>query len=79
MRKLWSNLILGLSEILREQIADLRDKKEKTTEDNSRQRGVEIQLKAAAQRGFPEDTTDPVVATSNYDNRQPGRVLTPKQ
>ena len=79
MRKLWSNLTPDHSATLLEQIADLReqtdDKKVKRTEDNSRERGVEIQPRAAAQRGYPEDVTDPMVAPPDYCNRQSGRVL----
>ena len=51
------------------------DKKEKQTEDNSRERGVESQLKAAAQRGYPEDVEDPMVAPPDSDIHQSGRVL----
>ena len=68
----------GLSTNLREQIAELleqtADTKEKSTEDISRERGVEIQLRMAAQRGFTEDATDPTVAPQDYDIRQSGRV-----
>ena len=56
MRKLWSNLMQGLSMNLREEIAELletADKKVKSTEDISRERGIESQLKAAAQRTLP--------------------------
>ena len=38
----------------------------------SRERGVEIQLMATAQRCYPEDATDPMVALQGYDLRQPG-------
>ena len=66
MRKLWRNLIPGQSANLREQIADLREqtdnKKGKRTEDISRERRVEIQQRATAQRCYPEDATDPIVA-----------------
>ena len=55
--------------------ANRRQKKEKGTEDISRERGVEIQLKAAAQRSYPEDATDPMVAPQDYDIRQSGRIL----
>ena len=72
MRKLWSNIPTGQSENLREQTDD---KKGKKTEDNSRERGVESQLKVAAQRGYPEDATDPMVAPPDYDIRQSGKVL----
>ena len=52
MRKLWSNLMPGLSMNLREQIAELleqtADKKRKSKEDISRERGVEIQLRMVA-------------------------------
>ena len=54
MRKLSSNLMPGLSMNSREQIAELLgqtpDKKGKSTEDISRERGVEIQLRVEAQR-----------------------------
>ena len=50
MRKLWCIIATGQSENLREQTDD---QKGKQTEDNSRERGVEKQLKAAAQRGYP--------------------------
>ena len=47
--------MLGLSVNLHEQIAELleqtADNKVKSTEDVTRERGVEIQLRAAAQRG----------------------------
>ena len=73
MRKLWSNIATGQSENLREQTDD--KKRVKQTEDNSRERGVESQLRAAAQRGYPEDAEDPMVAPPDYDIRQSGRVL----
>ena len=75
MRKLWSNIAKGQSANFREQVGD---KKEKQTEDNSRERGVESPLKAVAQRGYPEDTEDPMVAPQDYDIRQSGRVLEPQ-
>ena len=66
MRKLWSNLMPGLSMNLRKQIPELleqtSDKKVKRTEDISRERVVEIQRRMAAQRDFTEDATDPMVA-----------------
>ena len=69
----------GLSMKLSEQIAELleqtADKKEKSTEDISLERGVEVQLRMAAQRGFTEDATDPMVAPQDFDIRQSGRVL----
>ena len=71
MRKLWSNITTGQSENLREQTDD---KKEKQTEDNSRERGVECQLRAA-QRCYSEDAEDPMVALPDHDIRQSGRVL----
>ena len=56
----------GQSANLREQIAELLeqtdDNREKSTEDISRERGVEIQLRVTVQRGYPEDATDPMVA-----------------
>ena len=66
MRKLWSYTTTG-------QFANLREQ----TEDNSRERGVESQLRAAAQRGYPdpEDSQDPMVAPPNHEIRQSGRVL----
>ena len=51
------------------------DKKGKHTEDTSRERRVEIQQRAAAQRGYPKDAEDPTVASPDYDIRQSGRVL----
>ena len=51
------------------------DKKGERTEDNSRERGVESQLRAAAQRGYPEEATDQMVAPQDYDIRQSGRVF----
>ena len=72
MRKLWSNITTGLSENLHEQTDD---KKETQTEDNSRERGVECQLRAAAQRCYSEDAEDPMVALPDHDIRQSGRVL----
>ena len=72
MRKRWSNITTGEAENLRERTDD---KKEKQTEDNSRGRGVESQLRAAAQRGYREDAEDPMVAPPDYDIRQSGRVL----
>ena len=50
-------------------------KREKQTGDNSRERGVESQLRAAAQRGYPENPEDPMVAPPDYDIRQSGTVL----
>ena len=46
------------------------------TEDISRERGLESQLKAAAQRtyGDQEDATDPTMAPQDFDDRQSGRV-----
>ena len=71
MRKLWSNITTCQSEKLREQTDD---KKGKQT-DNSRERGVERQQRAAAQQGYPEDAEDPKVAPPHFDIRQSGRVL----
>ena len=48
------------------------DKKGNSREDVSRERGVEIQPRMAAQRGFTEDATDPLVAPQDYDVRQSG-------
>ena len=66
MRKFWSNLC-----------DQTDDNEEKQTEDNSRLRGSESQLRAAAQRGYPnpEDAEDPMIAPQDYDVRQSGRVL----
>ena len=79
MRKLWSNLIPNHSANIREQKADLREqkdnRKEKRTEDISCERRVKIQLWASAQRCWPKDATDPMVAPQDYDVRQSGRVL----
>ena len=69
MRKLWSNITTGQSENLREQTDG---KKGEQTEDNSCERGVESQLRAAAQRGYPEDAEDPKVAPPDYDIRNLG-------
>ena len=63
MRKLWSNITTGQSQKLREQT---HDRKGKQTEDNLRERGVESQLRTAAQRGYPEDAEDPMVAPPDY-------------
>ena len=43
----------------------------------SRQRGVEGQLRAAAERGYPnpEDAEDHMMAPPDYEVRQSGRVL----
>ena len=69
----------GLSLNLREQVTELLDqtagKKGKSTEDISRERGVEIQLRLAAQRDFTDDATDKMVAPQDYDVRQSRRVL----
>ena len=53
------------------------DNEEKQTEDNSRLRGSESQLIAAAQWGYPnpEDAEDPMIAPPDYDVRQSGRFL----
>ena len=79
MRNLWSNLKPNHYMNFRDQEEDLRertdDKKKGKTEDISCERGVEIQLRAAAQRSYPEDATDPFVAPPDYDIRQSGRVL----
>ena len=50
-------------------------KKRKKTEDNSREKGVECQQRVAAQRGYPEYATDPMVAPPDYDIRQSGSVV----
>ena len=64
LRKLWSNL--------RQQ-----GNEETETDDNSYLRGVESQLRAAAQRGYPnpENAQNPVIAPRDYDVRLSGRVL----
>ena len=72
MRKLSSIITTGQSENLRVQ---KDDKKEKQTEDKSRERGVECQLWAAVQRGYPEDAENSMVALPENDVRQSGRVL----
>ena len=72
MRRLWSNITTRQSPNLREETDDT---KEKQTEDNSRERGVQSQLRAAAQRCSPEDAEDPMVARPDYEIRQSGRVL----
>ena len=72
MRQFWGNITTGQSETLREQTDD---KNGKQTEDKSRERGVESQPRAAAQRGYPEDAEDPMVAPPDFDIRQSGRVL----
>ena len=43
----------------------------------SRERGFEGQLRAAAQRGYPnaEDAEDPMMAPPDYEVRQSGRIL----
>ena len=61
--------------------ADFRERTDhprlKKTEDISRERGIESQLRAAAQRAYrdQEDATDPMVAPQGYDVRQSGSVL----
>ena len=81
MRKLWSNLKPNHSVNFREQSADLRERtdypKGKRAEDILRERGIESQLRAAAQRAYrdQEDATDPMVAPQDYDVRQSGSVL----
>ena len=80
MRKLWSNLKPNHSTNFREQSADLRERtnypRGTGTEDISRERGIESQLKAAAQRAYrdQEDATDPTMAPQDFDVRQSGRV-----
>ena len=69
VRKLWSNITTGQSENLREQTDD---KQGKQAEDNSRERRVESQLRAAAHRGYPEDAEDFMVAPPDCDIRQLG-------
>ena len=81
MRKLWSNLKPNHSMNFREQPSDLRERtdypRRKRTEDISRERGIESQLRAAAQRTYrdQEDATDPMVAPQDFDIRESGRVL----
>ena len=55
MRKIWTNLR-----------GQAHGKEKKQTEDNSFPRGIEGQVRAAAQRGYPnpEDAEDPVDGTS---------------
>ena len=81
MRKLWSNVQPNHSMSFGEQIADLHERTDyprtKRTDAISRERGIESQLRAEAQRGYrdQEDATDPIVAPQDYDVRQSGRVL----
>ena len=51
--------------------------KRKGTEEISRERGVEAQLRATAQRAHrdQEDATDPMVAPQDYDVHLPVRAL----
>ena len=72
MRILWRDNTTSQSENLSEQTDD---KKGKQQEDTSREQGVESQLRAAAQRGYPEDTEDPMGAPPYCDIRQSWRVL----
>ena len=51
------------------------DKKGKNTEDHSREKRVESQLRVAARQGCPEYATDPMVTPPNYDIRQSGSVV----
>ena len=67
---LWNNITTGQSENLREQTDD---KKEKQTEDNSRERGVKSQLTAAA--GLPRGHRISHGALPDYDILQSGKVL----
>ena len=68
MRKLWSNLKPNRASNFCEQSAGVRERtafpRGKRTEDISRERGIEPQLRAAAQRAYrdQEDTRDPTVA-----------------
>ena len=71
--KLWSNITTGQSSNLREQTDDKKGKQNR--EDNSRERGVESQLKVAAQGFTQRMPTDPMVAPPDHDIRQSGRVL----
>ena len=73
MRKLWSNLKPNHSMNFREQLAP----RGKRPDDISRERGIEAQLRAAAQRAYrdQEDATDPMVAPQDDDLHQAGRVL----
>ena len=63
-----------------EQIADLRERTDyptgKRTEDISRERGIESQLRSAPMRAHrdQEDATDPMVTPQDYEVRQSGRV-----
>ena len=80
LRKLWSNLKPNHSMIFREQSADLRERTDYPrgkTEDISRERGIESQLRPAVQRAYrdQEDATAPTVAPQDYDLRQSVRVL----
>ena len=75
MRKLWSNITTGQSENLREQTDD---KKKGNRQKTIRVRGVESQLRAVAQRGYPKDAEDPMVAPPDYVIRQSGSRGAPK-
>ena len=69
----WSNIITGQSA----NCVSKQTTKRWNREDNSRERGVESQLRTAAQRGHPnpEDAEDPMVAPPDCEIRQAGRVL----
>ena len=60
----------------REQLADLRERTDFHRR-YSRERGIEAQLKAAAQRAYrdQEDAADLMVAPQDYDVHQSVRVL----
>ena len=66
MRKLRSNLKPNHSMKFRDQLADLRERTDyprgKGTEDISLERGIESQLRAAAQRAYRDEeySTDPI-------------------
>ena len=64
-------MVVTCQDLIWDDLAELLEQ----TEDTSRERGVEIQLRATAQRCHPEDATDPMMAPQDCDVRQSGRVL----
>ena len=78
MKNPWRNLKPDLSMNLHESKVQLREQtddiKEKSTEDTSRGRGVQIQLRMSAQWDSTEDVADPIKSPQDYDIRQSGRV-----
>ena len=51
-------MVITCQDLIWDDLAELLEQ----TEDTSRERGVEIQLRAEAQRCHPEDATDPMMA-----------------